>query len=1450
MVGGTLPLCRPCEEYAGSGAYARAHAKFGGTVVSLSESNTSKRDALQKDFPEARIDDDAFNAPPASDTLGDGPSLYGGGFSCKMVAPNGRQLGLASKHADEMHLFVHRARASNASAVWFENVYALFTLGLFTVLVAALATKGTTPSYTLKLPDGVDSVEFIRSVDLLAPVTRARITGLFIRSDLMDGAPPLPPLRSAGTYDTPQSLGDYLDPRADADPARLLHGHFRRLSPTEQYRLAEHPRGPLVHAELTIGPDGPARYGSLVRLRGSHDSWSVRAVRGSVIDVIRNDRQHPRMYDNVPVANVSEHLVRTVPVVHPSSTAISPRTVGDVFANTVTEHPAFPGQAYMVTARESARMMGLTVPDGMSERDAQTLVGDAIELATAEAIALRNISYVRRLVGTTAPTHAPPPCAAAVVSNLMPPPRQRAAADGPATLMRGFKCDINLAHQMFSHASTANTRATAQHYRLRQGSDPLARCLCNSSANMQRQGTRRTSSSSEDRSASLTIHADLFGPVDTEGRGGVSYGLVAAVETYIRDGDDVRAGPDYPWARALAAKKNAKLAIHELVNELRAHGLHPRILVTDGGGEFSGNDAAELYRQLGMIHRPRPSESHADRAENMVKRVKMGIRAAMLQSGAPPSLWPDAMLCVLAGLQSQVHASDNISAHKALLRREPDISALIPFYSLVYAYDTTRPNSSMRPRGIPVRYLSPAPAYGIGALRISVRGSERIVRTAEYAGPPNLPYDARTLTLRDTPAPEGPLSDDDMHADGTPKGQTDSDDDSDDKASDDEAAAARYPSRSRNRPPAVPRGTVHAGGGLQHGAWRTSAAAIDIGLVNPIPAPSQPSSTYQMARLGPCLTAPEGYSCCAVGTDGAEHVHMTDGTPSRGTTGTMGIPEALQCPDRDKYVEAIAKEDLLDADNFPDNVPAMVLVDKKDVSTGAPICRTICVNLQKRGTESKPGKFKSRIVLDESDAHASRRPEDSSPTCLTSTLFLALSIACHFGWELVQFDVTGAYLLAPPRRLQYARFPRGWRFYLLARHGHLPYDPDQHLMRVNRNIYGATDAGLVWFDMFSEFLLDTLEFRRLPVDRCLFLLVQSGLRVVIVLYVDDMLVMGDTALKATVTARLRARFPLTEGGCDFLGLEIDNDTHAGTLTVRQTAYARALVRATGFEGSNPVATPLPTDFVASTPDSEVTQKEGAADASSLDFASVTGSIGWLATHCMPILLFAFSVFSVVCRPSKTDALAPRPAHRKALARTLRWIAANVDSGLTFHRRDRFYINPVVDASHGREPHATSTIQANSRSGGFILVGGTTVAAFSSRQRYTACSTFEAELYALVHVLRKLRTTRHLAEFMLGSRPPTSHVGCDNMAVVHALRKRDLTSRSRHVRVHLGFVYDMLDAGDVIVKYLNTQINPANGLTAAESRDRFARTMDAVTGRQPIAPKLSVSGVVSTTTSPS
>ena len=853
-------------------------------------------------------------------------------------------------------------------------------------------------------------------------------------------------------------MAPYLDSKGTIDASRFIKGTFLWFHANEQHRLSQHPGGPLAITSLKIGPPSEIQFGSLVTLRGNPDNWSVRAIDiiNGTIDVIRDDRKRPTQA-TVARSDVTAHVSRSLPIVSAASKAISPRCIGDVFANTIIEHPDFPNRAYVVSAHESARMMGVRLPNNTPEHVAQVFVGDAIERATAEAIAKRNITYIASLTYEPAARQpaASNACAPAIASTPLPPPLRRPSDNGHVTLLRGLETSMQLIHEIFAHTSPSNTLAAARHYKLRQGREPLPRCVCNASANMVRTRTNKTSRSTEVRTHGTTIHMDLFGPVDVEGRGGVRYGFVAAVETHYVNNGTLTRGPDYPWVRALRSKDEAIIAITELHNELMAQGITLRIAFSDSGGEFSGNNTDTQLRNLGIVHRPRVSEAHDDRAEGMVKRVKQGVRAVMLRAGAPASLWPDAMLCVAAGLQTLVNDSHGISAHRALLRQEPDLSSLAPFYSIVYAYDTQRANSSFKPRGLPVRYLSPAPEFGIGAIRVSVRGSLRIVRTAEYAGPLETKYDATTLSLPQTPVivaqpaadDVADLSDDDMNADGTPKlPASDAPDDPDNDNSDIDNAAVnthtRYPRRTRNPPQVNPRGTIHPGGGL--GNWRTGAAALDIGLTTPLRPPIAAPDDNSMTRLGPCRTAPEGFEYTAVGTDGAAYIHADDGTTSKRPPGTMSIPEALRAPTRDKFVEAISKEDMLIPDNFPDKIPAMVRVPKSEVPRGAPICNTLSINLTKRD-----GRHKSRMVLDESRAYPGRRPEDSSPTCLTSTLFLVLSIACHFGWCIAQFDVTGAYLLAAPVRLQYARFPRGWRAYLIARHGRLPYDPDNFLMRVN-----------------------------------------------------------------------------------------------------------------------------------------------------------------------------------------------------------------------------------------------------------------------------------------------------------------------------------------------------------------------------------------------------------------
>ena len=96
---------------------------------------------------------------------------------------------------------------------------------------------------------------------------------------------------------------------------------------------------------------------------------------------------------------------------------------------------------------------------------------------------------------------------------------------------------------------------------------------------------------------------------------------------------------------------------------------------------------------------------------------------------------------------------------------------------------------------------------------------------------------------------------------------------------------------------------------------------------------------------------------------------------------------------------------------------------------------------------------------------------EDSPTCLASTILIVLALAAQYGWTIRQFDIAKAYMLAAPLRDYYLRFLPGFRDYLLACHpGNLPFEPSQYLLRVQKNIYGATDSGKVWYDTLCSYL--------------------------------------------------------------------------------------------------------------------------------------------------------------------------------------------------------------------------------------------------------------------------------------------------------------------------------------------------------------------------------------------
>ena len=429
-------------------------------------------------------------------------------------------------------------------------------------------------------------------------------------------------------------------------------------------------------------------------------------------------------------------------------------------------------------------------------------------------------------------------------------------------------------------------------------------------------------------------------------------------------------------------------------------------------------------------------------------------------------------------------------------------------------------------------------------------------------------------------------------------------------------------------------------------------------------------------------------------------------------------------------------------------------------------------------------------------------------------------------------------MLAKPTRKYAIRTPRGWNnFCTRAGRDCRPLAAGE-VWLVLKNLYGSVDAAKVWFEHISDIFITKLDFVQCHIDRCCFRLVEADSVCIILLYVDDILMMGNRELCHRVKTTLKTLVPITDSGTNYLGMEIDHDAEAGRVRVTQRGYSEKILERLEMSDAKPVKTPLPTDFTASVqePPSGGLPK-GAATFDSAKFRSILGMLMYIATRTRPDLLFSVGVLATVSAPSASCPEAPCPGHRAALQRSLRYLVGTTDLGLLFQRlnNSEIRLEAWCDASHGREIHHTASGYCKSRSGGFITLNMAVVSAFSAVQGATALSTFEAELYALVQVIRQILALRHLITFLIGVTLPPTVVHCDNNSVLLQLKRRDLSARSRHIRVHLGFIFDALEANEIDAQFVRSGENPANAMTAAEDRDRFARSVDVMTGRPPEGP---------------
>ena len=198
--------------------------------------------------------------------------------------------------------------------------------------------------------------------------------------------------------------------------------------------------------------------------------------------------------------------------------------------------------------------------------------------------------------------------------------------------------------------------------------------------------------------------------------------------------------------------------------------------------------------------------------------------------------------------------------------------------------------------------------------------------------------------------------------------------------------------------------------------------------------------------------------------------------------------------------------------------------------------------------------------------------ETFSPVVKLATVRIILALAVQFNWSLKQLDVSNAFLHGVLQEEVFMSQPPGY------------VDPDhpELVYKLHKAIYGLKQAPRAWFDSFTSQLYH-IGFQASSVDSNLFILHQGSFVVYLLLYVDDIIITGNSVpFIDHLVSRLVAVFDLKDLGplAYFLGLQIEY-TFSG-LFVHQSKYALDLLTKFNMLDCEPCLTSCsPTAYVSS-----------------------------------------------------------------------------------------------------------------------------------------------------------------------------------------------------------------------------------------------------------------------------
>lgn len=487
----------------------------------------------------------------------------------------------------------------------------------------------------------------------------------------------------------------------------------------------------------------------------------------------------------------------------------------------------------------------------------------------------------------------------------------------------------------------------------------------------------------------------------------------------------------------------------------------------------------------------------------------------------------------------------------------------------------------------------------------------------------------------------------------------------------------------------------------------------------------------------------------------------------------ISYKQAMEGPDSEKWqiamkeeISSLAKNDTWDIVPLPGN--------KKPI-------RCKWVYRIKSDENGNPVRYKARLVA----IGSTQKPgvdfdEISSPVVRWETIRFVFNIAMKFELPITQCDVDSAYLHGKIDKEIYMTQPPGF------------FINDTLVCKLNKSIYGLKQSGKIWNDNLTDAIRNS-DFQQTNADPCLFI---KNSRNLVMIYVDDIIIVGDNT---QLLQNLKTKFSIKIMEKPKMFLNIKLEINANQILFSQQNYIENILEKYHMDNCKPKVTPA----------DDIEEEE--SEKFDGPYREVIGALIYLATMTRPDICF---IVNYLARKMND----PTTADWAKVKRVLRYLKSTPTLKLRFtNTSTSLSLRGFCDADFGGD---AST--GRSTSGILILDGDNPISWKSKLQKATALSTMEAELYALVELVKELAWIIKIAEELKLDIITPIPIYVDNQSTIKFVQNTGskFHTRAKHIRVKYKFISEFLNDKIMVLHYVNSEENMADILTKPLKGQKF------------------------------